>query len=88
MNHSQLHALCKTFELGTPLNEPKRVHGGLLHKMWRINTDEASYAVKQLSPDINVADESIVKNYNLTEDVAARFAHLGIPALSAIKQSG
>jgi thiamine kinase-like enzyme len=88
MNHNQLSTLCNTFELGTPLNVPKRVHGGLLHMMWRINTDEASYAVKQLSPDIDLNNEAIVKNYNLTEDVAARFAHLGIPAISALKQEG
>jgi Ser/Thr protein kinase RdoA (MazF antagonist) len=88
MNHDQLSTLCNTFELGTPLNTPKRVHGGLLHMMWRINTDEASYAVKQLSPDIDLTNEAIVKNYNLTEDVAARFTHLGIPAISALKQDG
>ena len=88
MNHNQLMALCNTFKLGTPLNEPKRIHGGLLHRMWRINTDEASYAIKQLSQDIDLTNESIIKNYNLTEEIAARFADKGIPAIPAIRQVG
>ncbi len=88
MNHNQLTNLCNSFELGTPLNTPNRVHGGLLHMMWRIKTDEASYAVKQLSPDIDLTNEAIIKNYDLTEEIASRFSDLGIPAVSAIKQSG
>ena len=88
MNHHQLTNLCNTFELGTPLNAPKKVSGGLLHKMWRINTDEASYAIKQLSQDIDLTNEAIVKNYNLTEEIAAQFASQGVPAIPAIKQAG
>lgn len=52
MKHNQLMNLCNALQLGTPLAEAKRIYGGLLHQMWRINTDEASYAVKQLSHDI------------------------------------
>lgn len=88
MNHEQLNNLCNAFELGIPLNTPKRVHGGLLHMMWRVNTDEASYAVKQLSPDIDLTNKAIIKNYNFTEEIASRFAQLGIPAISAMKQGG
>lgn len=88
MNHHQLTNLCNVFALGTPLNTPKRVHGGLLHLMWRLNTDEASYAVKQLSSHIDLANEAIIKNYDLTEEIASRFFDLGIPSVSAIKQAG
>lgn len=56
--------------------------------MWRVNTDEASYAVKQLSPDIDLTNKAIIKNYNFTEEIAYRFAQLGIPAISAMKQAG
>ena len=88
MNHNQLTDLCNSFELGTPLNTPNRVNGGLLHMMWQIKTDEASYAVKQLSPDIDLTNEAIIKNYDLTEEIASRFSDLGIPAVTAIKHSG
>ena len=87
MNHHQLTNLCNTFDLGTLLNAPKRVSGGLLHKMWRINTDEVSYAIKQLSSHINLANEAVIKNYDLTEEIASNFSDLGIPAISAIKQA-
>ena len=80
--------LCNTFDLSTPLREPKKVHGGLLHKMWRINNDKCSYAIKQLSPDIDLTNKAITKNYNLTEEIASRFSGLEIPAISAIKQAG
>jgi hypothetical protein len=56
--------------------------------MWRVKTDKASYAIKQLSPHIDLTNESIIKNYDLTEEIASRFADLGIPAVSAIKQAG
>ncbi len=83
MNHNQLTELCNLFELGTPLNEPKRVYGGLLHIMWRVNTDEGSYAVKQLSKQIDLSNEAITRNYDLTEQIAARFSEQGIPAILA-----
>lgn len=85
MNHQQMISLCNLFQLGVPLNAPKRIHGGLLHTMWRINTDEGSYAIKQLSPHINLANEAIIKNYNLTESIASRFIEHGIPCVSAIE---
>jgi Ser/Thr protein kinase RdoA (MazF antagonist) len=88
MNHTQLTKLCKAFELGTPINVPQKVLGGLLHIMWRINTDKGSYAVKQLSPDIDLRNETIIKNYNLTEEIASRFLEHEIPAISAIKHAG
>lgn len=73
MNHNHLTTLCNRFELGSPLNAPTRVYGGLLHRMWRVNTDSGVYAVKQLSAHIDLHDEAIVKNYNLTEDIVSRF---------------
>ena len=88
MNHSQLINLCNAFELGTPINAPTKIHGGLLHKMWRIKTDKFSCAIKQLSTDIDLRNEAITKNYNLTEEIASRFSGLEIPAISAIKQAG
>lgn len=88
MNQNHLIALCKIFKLGTPIDEPQRVYGGLLHTMWRVNADSASYAVKQLSPHIDLTKEDIVHNYDLTEDIACRFSEKGIPAIFALKQAG
>lgn len=88
MNQRSLELLCEHFDLGVYLQDPTRVYGGLLHKMWRLETSCGVYAVKQLSPDINVTDESVIKNYELSERVAARFAAQGIPAVSALNMQG
>jgi hypothetical protein len=41
MNQTNLHSLFDMFKLGIPADKPERVHGGLLHLMWRVNTDKA-----------------------------------------------
>ena len=88
MNDKYLIDLCNKFELGIPLSSPRRVYGGLLHVMWRVNTIDSSYAIKQLSPDIDLANEDIIKNYNLTETINFSFSEHGIPAVCALEQEG
>lgn len=88
MNNNALTELCALFELGTPIKPPVRVFGGLLHIMWRVDTDKGTYAIKQLSQYINLNDENVRKNYELTEYIAFRFSKSGIPAISAIEKSG
>ncbi|MBA2654411.1 MAG: aminoglycoside phosphotransferase family protein [Gammaproteobacteria bacterium] len=88
MNHNHLTRLCQYFNLGQSRQAPERIHGGLLHLMWRIDTDKGSYAIKQLSKDIDLTDERIVKNYELSEHIARGFAAKNIPALCAIAQFG
>jgi len=88
MNYDLLRHLIQHFNLGTPKQAPVRVYGGLLHIMWRLDTDKGSYAIKQLSKDIDLTNERVVKNYELSECIASRFVALGIPAVSAIKNAG
>lgn len=88
MNQSHIKSLCLHFNLGLPKQEPERVYGGLLHIMWRIETAKGTYAVKQLSQHIDLTDNSIVNNYNLSEEIAARFIKHEISAVGAIKASG
>ncbi len=87
MNNNHVIAICHYFNLGTPLQAPTGVHGGLLHNMWRLDTDKGSFAIKQLSKDINLKNEHLIKNYNLTEEIASRFSAQGIPAISALSQN-
>ncbi|GAA3703796.1 hypothetical protein GCM10022204_21340 [Microlunatus aurantiacus] len=35
--------------LGTPLRPPTRIHGGFANRVYRLDTDEGSYAVKELN---------------------------------------
>jgi thiamine kinase-like enzyme/RimJ/RimL family protein N-acetyltransferase len=86
-NKNHIKAICHHFNLGTPFQAPTRVHGGLLHIMWRLDTDKGSYAIKQLSKDIDLKNEQVIKNYELSEKIASRFVAHGIPAICAIAQS-
>ncbi len=88
MNHNHLKHLSQHFNLGQPVKLPKRVHGGLLHIMWRLDTDKGSYAIKQLSKDIDLKNKQVIKNYELSERVASHFVAQGIPGICAIAQSG
>ncbi len=87
-NKNHIKAICHHFNLGTPIQAPTRVHGGLLHIMWRLDTDKGSYAIKQLSKDIDLKNEQVIKNYELSEKIASRFSALGIPAVPAIENTG
>lgn len=88
MNQEHLIEICKIFELGTPIGAATSVNGGLLHRMWRVDTNDASYAIKQLSHSIDLRNETIKKKYELSEQVAAHFSEQGIRAVSAIANAG
>jgi thiamine kinase-like enzyme len=88
MNKDNLMQLANHFNIGNMNQNPHRVYGGLLHIMWRFDTDKGSYAIKQLSKDINLTDERIIKNYELSERIASRFSALDMPAVPAIEKTG
>ena len=71
--------------LGEPTQELERVYGGFHHKMWRLQTDQAIYAVKQLSPDTDINSPQIIDHYNVTETAAEIFSRHGIKAVHAIR---
>lgn len=87
MNNHQIESICSHFNLGMPIKPPQRIYGGLLHTMWQLQTEKNIYAIKQLSRDINLSDNHIIENYNLTEQIASRFIQKGIPAVCAIEQA-
>ncbi len=88
MKKKEIFEICSAFDLGSSIVEPNRVYGGLLHRMWKIQTEKGGYAVKQLSSDIHLQDDAISRNYELTEEIAARFAKQGIPAIAALQSQG
>ena len=84
MKTVHLNLLCEHFNLGSPINSVVRIYRGLLHVMWCVDTNIGSYAVKQLSEDIDLTVKAVVNNYDLTEEVASCFAEQGIPAICAL----
>lgn len=79
--------LCSAYHLGQPVTEPEQIFGGFLHRMYRLKTDQAEYAVKALNPQI-MQRSTAMDNYILSEKVANLARRNGINALPAIISKG
>ena len=84
MNKPQLQTICKRLHLELPSSLPTRVYGGLVHTMWKLQSEGSSFAIKQLNRNINFT-EAVKKEFNLTEEIAHQYAQKNIPAIGAIK---
>ncbi|HAT8893442.1 TPA: aminoglycoside phosphotransferase family protein [Legionella pneumophila] len=84
MNKTQLEIICKKLNIQIPGEPPKRVYGGLLHKMWYLESNNFKFAVKQLNDRIQLTEE-VRFQYELTEEIAFQFSQHNIPAVHAIK---
>jgi thiamine kinase-like enzyme len=77
----QLEKLCRMLDLGELIRPPEAVTGGLLHRMFAINTTNGKYAVKALNPQI-MTRPTAIDNYMKSErivNIASRY----IPAQPA-----
>jgi len=86
-NPGHLQHLCSQLALGIPAGRLSRVIGGFHHRVWRLDTDRGTYAVKQLSIDTDPTDPDALGHYNASEAIAEAFAVRGVPAIFAL-QSG
>jgi thiamine kinase-like enzyme len=86
MNAQQVRRLCETLALGRALSKPAPVTGGLLHQMWRLETERGAYAVKQLTP--RLLDIAGAAHYALSEEIAARAAERGVSVPLALCTAG
>ncbi|WNS46305.1 aminoglycoside phosphotransferase family protein [Paenibacillus sp. MMS20-IR301] len=77
--------LCATYRLGSLGAEPEQIFGGFLHRMYRMTTDEAEYAVKALNPQIMLREAAML-NTIAAEKAAVLALRQGINALPAIRQ--
>lgn len=91
MNENLISRICELYHLGRFTGEVHAVQGGLIHKMWHIQTTQGEYAIKELNIriqdlDSNISSKnSIQKAYELTESIAQAFLESGIPAVAALK---
>lgn len=65
----KLEQLCIKYELGQLVSEPEQVSGGLLHRMYHVQTSQGEYAIKVLNPEIMKRPEAL-KNTIHSEKVA------------------
>lgn len=82
----KIQSFCEKYGLGTLGKEPVMVTGGLLHKMYHVQTGEGKYAVKVLNPDIMQRPEALINMIN-SEQIANAFAN-EIPLVAAKRLQG
>lgn len=68
---TKIENLCKKYNLGVLIQEPEMITGGLMHKMYRVTTNQGDYAVKVLNPDIMQRKEALQNMIN-SEKVSNR----------------
>lgn len=73
--------LCNNLNLGELTDVPEPISGGLLHKMFAIQTTSGKYAIKALNPQIMLRPKAI-KDYIKSEKIC-NLAAKNVPALPA-----
>ncbi len=83
MDNNQTLAICSAFQLGKTLNDIVPIHGGLIHRMWRLDTEYGSYAIKELDRAI-MKRPRIHESYIQSEEIASFLKGQNIPAVTAL----
>ncbi|WNQ09637.1 phosphotransferase [Paenibacillus aurantius] len=81
MDPRQIEILCNELGLGDLEIAPHALSGGLLHRMYAIQTTSGRYVVKALNPEI-MARPTAMENFIRSELIANRAANF-VPALPA-----
>jgi thiamine kinase-like enzyme len=79
----KLEKLCEILEMGEIISIPQKVVGGLLHRMYALNTTKGKYAIKALNPQIML--RPVAMKHIINSEQIANVALNSIPALPAIK---
>lgn len=74
-------------QLGKLTSEPKEISGGFLHHMYKIETNDAVYAVKVLNPAI-MERKDAVNNFINSEIIAREAEKYGVNSVTAILEAG
>lgn len=78
--------ICRHSDLGELINRPISISGGLLHRMYSVETTKGRYAVKLLNPSIMIR-HTAMQNYINSEKIA-QLVFKKTPALPAEKKMG
>lgn len=86
MSGVEINNLIESLKLGAVISEPVQVTGGLLHKMYRVNTNKGAYAVKVLNAEIMKRPVAFQNTEN-SEKIATEFQPM-IPVVAALEIGG
>lgn len=76
-------ALCQQLNLGALTEEPTRLYGGLMHKMYRVATESGVYAVKCLNPHV-MARPTAAANFAAAEELERKLEQTDLPLLPTL----
>ena len=79
--------LTEGLNLGTLTAPPKRVTGGLMHKMFKLETTTGNYAVKLLNAAIMKRPDAL-GNFRRAEKLEAVLQQNNIPCVPALEING
>lgn len=82
----QFEKLCDTLGLGKMIGPPKAIPGGLMHRMFAVQTERQKYAIKALNPQVMLRPEA--KQNIINSERIAHCAAKSIPAAAANKYNG
>ena len=63
-----IEKFCEKYNFGTVLNISK-LSGGLMHKMFKVETDKGIYCIKVLNPEV-MARDTAYNNFVVSESVS------------------
>lgn len=77
----------ETLKLGKVIEKPVQITGGLMHKMFKVVTDEGRYIIKLLNPNI-MKRPTAMDNYKIADNIEELLKQNNIPAVYALIFNG
>jgi len=82
--HLDFNKLCKTAKIGKLCGEPTQIKGGLLHRMYRVETSSGKYAVKALNPQIMLRKKAMSDIVNGERIAAVAAQYIRTPSVKCV----
>lgn len=79
-----LNLIAEDLQLGRVVEEPVRVTGGFMHRMFKVVTEKGNYIIKLLNPNI-MKRPTAMDNYKIADDIEAILRQNNIPAVYALE---
>lgn len=84
MAYEKIEKLVKQYRLGDRVLSIQEITGGLLHKMYKVQTEKAVFAIKELNPAV-MSKKEAYNNFVVSERVARIAKRGGINAVCALQ---
>ena len=81
-----IEGFCDKYNLGQVINISK-ITGGLMHKMFKVETDKGIYCIKILNPEV-MSRKTAYNNFVISEKISNLAKNNGIPVSSALDIQG